>query len=115
MEDILVPISLFMMPVLIVAVVQYFKAVRDGKLGPMAKGNTRELEGLREERKLLEARVQNLESVVCSVDLELNTRMNKMLARESAIRALSPPSLVAPPPLRKRRAARWPTSATCRR
>ncbi|HTA19332.1 MAG TPA: serine/threonine-protein kinase, partial [Polyangia bacterium] len=40
--------------------------------------------------KQLEARVQNLESIVCSVDLELNTRLNKLLAQQSSIGALSP-------------------------
>ena len=44
----------------------------------------------REERKQLEARVQNLESIVCSVDLELNARLNKLLAAQSSIGALPP-------------------------
>jgi serine/threonine-protein kinase len=44
----------------------------------------------REERKQLEARVQNLESIVCSVDLELNARLNKLLAAQSQVMALPP-------------------------
>ena len=50
----------------------------------------KQLEKEREERKQLEARIQNLESIVCSVDLELNARMNRMLAAQSAIGALPP-------------------------
>jgi serine/threonine-protein kinase len=80
---------IFGMPVAIVGVTQYFKykmAQLRGKKGEDPK----ELEKEREERRQLEARVQNLESIVCSVDLELNARMNRMLAAQSAIGALPP-------------------------
>jgi hypothetical protein len=58
----------------------------------MLKGNDdpKQLAKEREERKQLEARVQNLESIVCSVDLELNARLNKLLAHQSALGALPP-------------------------
>lgn len=45
----------------------------------------RELEELREARKQLEARVQNLETIVCSVDLELNARLNRLASEQSRI------------------------------
>jgi eukaryotic-like serine/threonine-protein kinase len=38
----------------------------------------KELEALRHERKLLTERIENLESIVCSVDYELNTRLARL-------------------------------------
>ena len=52
----------------------------------------RELEGLKEERKLLVGRIENLESVVCSVDYELNQKLNQLTFETSAVRALPPAS-----------------------
>ena len=82
-------ISVFGMPVFIVTVVQYFK-YKNNQLRAKQQEDPKQLEKEREERKQLEARVQNLESIVCSVDLELNARMNRMLAAQSAIGALPP-------------------------
>ena len=44
----------------------------DGKL-------IKEIEGLRNERKLLVERIENLETIVCGVDLELNQKLNKLI------------------------------------
>src|SRR5215469_15942379 len=66
--------------------VSYKKKQLQAAKGAAAK----QLEKEKEERKQLEARIQNLESIVCSVDLELNARMNRMLAAQSAIGALPP-------------------------
>ncbi|MGZ3442855.1 MAG: serine/threonine-protein kinase [Polyangia bacterium] len=84
-----VPIVLiiFGMPVAIVA--QYYK-FKMAQLRARQDQDPKQLEKDKEERKQLEARVQNLESIVCSVDLELNARMNRMLAAQSAIGALPP-------------------------
>jgi serine/threonine-protein kinase len=82
-------ISVFGMPVFIVTIVQYFK-YKNNQLRAKQQEDPKQLEKEREERKQLEARVQNLESIVCSVDLELNARMNRMLAAQSAIGALPP-------------------------
>jgi serine/threonine protein kinase len=84
-----VPIVLivFGMPVAIVA--QYFK-YKMAQLRARQDQDPKQLEKDKEERKQLEARVQNLESIVCSVDLELNARMNRMLAAQSAVGALPP-------------------------
>jgi serine/threonine-protein kinase len=57
----------------------------------------RELEAEREQRKQLEARVQNLESIVCSVDLELNARLNRLLATQSQQLSLPKPAAGAAP------------------
>ncbi|HEX9103725.1 MAG TPA: serine/threonine-protein kinase, partial [Polyangia bacterium] len=77
------------MPVFIVGIVSYFR-YKTNLLRAKQQGDPKQLEKEREERKQLEARIQNLESIVCSVDLELNARMNRMLAAQSAIGALPP-------------------------
>jgi len=81
-------ISIFGMPVAIVGIVSYFRYKTRALAARSSPAAERELEGLRQERKQLEARVQNLESIVCSVDLELNARLNRLA--ESAIKALPP-------------------------
>ncbi len=55
-------------------------------------GTLKELEGLREERKLLVGRIENLESVVCSVDYELNQKLNQLTFETSTVRALPAPT-----------------------
>jgi serine/threonine-protein kinase len=80
---------IFGMPVAIVGITQYFK-YKMAQLRGKQHEDPKQLEKEREERKQLEARVQNLESIVCSVDLELNARMNRMLAAQSAVGALPP-------------------------
>jgi serine/threonine-protein kinase len=39
----------------------------------------REIEGLRHDRKLLVERLENLETIVCGVDLELNQKLHKLI------------------------------------
>ncbi|HTM21263.1 MAG TPA: serine/threonine-protein kinase [Kofleriaceae bacterium] len=46
-------------------------------------GDRKQLEGLDKERKLLQERVENLESIVCSVDFELNQRIARLAAGDS--------------------------------
>jgi serine/threonine-protein kinase len=87
--DVGVVMIVFGMPVAIVGITQYFK-YKMQQLRSKQQQDPKELEKDRDERKQLEARVQNLESIVCSVDLELNARMNRMLAAQSAIGALPP-------------------------
>jgi serine/threonine-protein kinase len=79
----------FGMPVAIVGVTQYFR-YKMAQLRGRQQEDPKQLEKEKEERKQLEARIQNLESIVCSVDLELNARMNRMLAAQSAVGALPP-------------------------
>ncbi len=82
-------VSVFGMPVAIVGIVTYFR-YKTNLLRAKQNEDPKQLEKEREERKQLEARVQNLESIVCSVDLELNARLNRLLATQSAIGALPP-------------------------
>src|SRR5262249_49464855 len=51
------------------------------------------LEAVEREKKLLEERVRNLESIVCSVDLELNARLNRLA--QSQVAALGPGAAAA--------------------
>jgi serine/threonine-protein kinase len=78
-----------LMPVAIVGIVTYFR-YKTKELQARSKADPKELEALQAERKQLEARVQNLESIVCSVDLELNQRLNRLAAQQSAIGLLPP-------------------------
>jgi serine/threonine-protein kinase len=101
MVDPAVPIVfiIFGMPVALVGITQYFK-YKMHQLRDKKGDDPKQLEKEREERKQLEARVQNLESIVCSVDLELNTRLNRLLSAQSAIGALPahlPATTPAPP------------------
>jgi Protein kinase domain len=75
-------------PVAIVGTVSYFRYKTRALL---AGGDKKKLAAAEAERKQLEARVQNLESIVCSVEFELNARLNRLAAQQSAIGAL--PSL----------------------
>ena len=56
-----------------------------------------QLEVLANERKLLVERIENLESVVCSTDYELNLRIAQLAAAQSAAPALSGEAATAPP------------------
>jgi serine/threonine-protein kinase len=96
---------------LIVGVSKYFK-YKMRQLELSHRGDPRELEALRSERKQLEARVQNLESIVCSVDLELNARLNRLAAHQSAIGALAPAALSPSAPLAPTQLAAAPAPAT---
>ncbi len=52
----------------------------------------KELEALRQERKLLSERIENLESIVCSVDYELNTRLAQLAGEQHRLQSgLTPP------------------------
>src|SRR6476469_7365832 len=59
-----------------------------------APQNNEEMKLLVSENKLLRERVENLESIVCSVDFELNQKLAKMIDETRAGQALPAP---APP------------------
>jgi protein kinase-like protein len=103
MDEAWIPIFIAgIMPLGIVGTVSYFR-YKTNLLRAKQKDDPKQLEKHNEERKQLEARVQNLESIVCSVDLELNARLNRLLASQSAIGAL---------PAHKSHTALSPTVAT---
>src|SRR5262249_4300202 len=57
-----------------------------------AERTVKELEGLRTERKLLVERIENLETIVCGVDLELNQKLNKLIDEQRLVTSGAPAS-----------------------
>jgi serine/threonine-protein kinase len=82
--------TVFGTPVAIVGIVSYFRFKTRQLMQASSPQSKKELEDLQKEKKQLEARVQNLESIVCSVDFELNQRLNRLAAQQSAIGLLPP-------------------------
>jgi eukaryotic-like serine/threonine-protein kinase len=80
MEEVLVPIiSVLMFFGLPIYWIKRRYDLREReKQGEIEGPERKELEALRQERKLLSERIENLESIVCSVDYELNTRLAKL-------------------------------------
>jgi hypothetical protein len=84
--EFLIPIiavlAIFGSPVLIVrTVLEHRRKMRELDVGGRSgdAGAVKELAGMREERKLLQARIENLETIVCSVDYELNAKIGRLL------------------------------------
>ena len=73
-----------LMPVLIVFIVSHYR-FRSKELALREKqtADPKLLAAAAEEKKQLEARLQNLEAIVCSVDFELNQRLNRLAASQS--------------------------------
>jgi eukaryotic-like serine/threonine-protein kinase len=94
MEGIVAILATFGTPVLIVFTVVYYRyRTRELALREKQAADPRKLEASEKEKKLLEQRIQNLESIVCSVDFELNQRLNRLASQASiAARALPAPS-----------------------
>jgi len=68
---------------------------RRSRLEIQRGGSKKELEGMKAERKLLVERIENLESIVCSVDFELNQKLARVIDEQRLI-ASSPGVAVAP-------------------
>ena len=51
-----------------------------------------ELEALRAERKLLAERIENLETIVCGVDLELNQKLTRLIDEQRLLSAAPAPA-----------------------
>jgi eukaryotic-like serine/threonine-protein kinase len=89
-------VSVFMvfgMPVAIVFISKYFK-FREKELALRERqGEPRLLAASDKEKKQLEARIQNLESIVCSVDFELNQKLNRLIGQsQGGFKALPAPA-----------------------
>ena len=59
-------------------------------------GGGEETQKLLEENKLLRERVENLESIVCSVDFELNQKVAKLIDEQRSMIIVPPPPSTAP-------------------
>ncbi len=64
----------------------------------LGAGTLQELEALRAERKLLAERIENLETIVCGVDFELNQKLNKVLDEQRLLTTGAPTPAAAAPP-----------------
>ena len=79
-----------LMPVAIVGIVSYFRFRTKQLAAGHSPGSSKELDELRADRKQLEARVQNLESIICSVDFDAIERFAKL--ETAAKRQLAAPA-----------------------
>ncbi len=86
----LVAIVFAMVPVAMRFIARYYR-LREKELMLRAEGAPRRLEQLAEEKRQLEERVANLESIICSVDFELNRRLHRLAT------SAAPPALLAAP------------------
>ena len=98
LEGIVAILACFGAPVALVLGVMYFRL--RGKQLALGPGpvNPNALQEAQREKRLLEARIQNLESIVCSVDFELNQRLNRLAAVSGGMPALGPARTPSSPP-----------------
>jgi serine/threonine-protein kinase len=74
-----------LLPAAIVFIVFHYRyRTRELELRAKQAADPKLLEKAAEEKKQLEARIQNLEAIVCSVDFELNQRLNRLTAHSVA-------------------------------
>ncbi len=93
MEGVIAILSTFGMPVLIVFIVMSYRyRTKELALRGRQMVEPKLLQAAEEEKKLLEQRIENLESIVCSVDFELNQRLNRVAAHASMARQLPSPA-----------------------
>jgi serine/threonine-protein kinase len=72
-------------PIIYLILREYWRhQTRQRELEARSGGGTPQVKALEEEKKQLEARIQNLESIVCSVDFELNQRLSRLAAAQEA-------------------------------
>ena len=90
-EGIIAIVMIFGMPVFIVGIREYYK-LKNRLLDKQAQQpeEQKRVAAMERERALLDQRVQNLETIVCSVDLELNSRLNKLAAQQNALALPAP-------------------------
>ncbi|MBK7535575.1 MAG: serine/threonine protein kinase [Myxococcales bacterium] len=62
--------------------------LRGGAAGAGSESSARELAELQKERKLLVERIENLETIVCSVDYELNQKVARLIEEQRSLVAL---------------------------
>jgi serine/threonine-protein kinase len=85
-------VAFFGSPVAILwAVLSYRHRAKQLALEEARRPHAALLEQSEREKRLLEARIQNLETIVCSVDFELNQRLNRLAAGVSSAHPALPP------------------------
>lgn len=99
-------LSVFGSPALIVWIVMHYR-FRSKELAAGGAGDSKRVKQLETEKRALESRIENLESIVCSVDFELTQRLNRLAAQTS----IAMPALPAAPSLPSNLASAPPSSA----
>lgn len=74
-EGLLAILIVVLMPVVLVIVTRHY-AFREKELALRGEVDARRLKQLVEEKQQLEARIENLESIVCTVEFELDQRLH---------------------------------------
>jgi eukaryotic-like serine/threonine-protein kinase len=97
------PFSMVVAIVLLTTVGRVVGKAVDGRSKARGRGDdglderaSKEIEGLRSERKLLVERIENLETIVCGVDLELNQKLNKLIDEQRLLTTGAPGPAAAP-------------------
>ena len=86
MEGILVPIVLFICITSWILGPRFLKSWHELRLKEIEAGRRPAVDGgLLEARTATEERLRNLESIVCSVDFELNAKLNRLASRQLAL------------------------------
>ena len=94
MTGILVPLIVFLSITAWILGPRFLKMWHEQRLRELGArgGNEVQVKQLQAERSELEARLRNLESIVCSVDFELNAKLNKLASRPLYLPARSSPT-----------------------
>lgn len=99
--DIAVPMMIFGLPAAIVFIVKYFRFREKQLEAGVAGSNPRLLEGVRSEyaakQRELEARIENLESILIAVDGDLEHRLAARKAGAALPRPAAAPKAALPP------------------
>lgn len=77
-EGLLAILIVVLMPVALVVVTRHY-AFREKELALRGEVDARRLKQLLDEKRALEARVENLESIVCTVEFEIDQRLHGRL------------------------------------
>ena len=87
LEGLLAILIVALMPVALVFISRYY-ALREKELSVRADGELRRLDRMAEEKRLLEARVEAIEAIVCTVEFDLDQRIHGLEPRPPTRRAL---------------------------
>src|SRR5260370_13906076 len=86
--EILVPLMVFGMPVAMVWISKHYRALERGHIKrkdelPEDKESSKRIASLEQDKQQLEARVENIATIVCSGDLALNARLHRLAILQS--------------------------------
>ena len=89
--DVVAIIFLFgVLPVGLPLSLRWLRYRHERRIKELEAGGNQEMKALEAAKSELEERVRNLESIVCSVDFELNAKINRLASRQIALPAAEP-------------------------